>query len=141
MATAPLVPTLPGVTADFHAHVYTTPVEKTEYLALALGDVGSARAGAGARADRLLPRRRLRLGGVRLRRAARRRRCRRSSARGAASCSTCIPSGRHSLLGDFEAHVLHEESARVAGREHKLRDFGLGAQVLAAARRAQACAC
>jgi 3,4-dihydroxy 2-butanone 4-phosphate synthase/GTP cyclohydrolase II len=27
--------------------------------------------------------------------------------------------------------VLHEEGARVAGREHKLRDFGLGAQVLA----------
>jgi 3,4-dihydroxy 2-butanone 4-phosphate synthase/GTP cyclohydrolase II len=43
-----------------------------------------------------------------------------------------IPSGRHSLLGDFKSHVLHEETARVVGHEHKLRDFGLGAQVLSA---------
>jgi 3,4-dihydroxy 2-butanone 4-phosphate synthase/GTP cyclohydrolase II len=43
-----------------------------------------------------------------------------------------IPSGRHTLLGDFKAHVLHEETARVSGYEHKLRDFGLGAQVLSA---------
>jgi 3,4-dihydroxy 2-butanone 4-phosphate synthase / GTP cyclohydrolase II len=40
------------------------------------------------------------------------------------------PSGRQSLVHDVRAHVLHEENARVAGREHKLRDFGLGAQVL-----------
>jgi 3,4-dihydroxy 2-butanone 4-phosphate synthase/GTP cyclohydrolase II len=34
------------------------------------------------------------------------------------------------MVSDIKAHVLHEETARVAGREHKLRDFGLGAQVL-----------
>jgi 3,4-dihydroxy 2-butanone 4-phosphate synthase/GTP cyclohydrolase II len=33
VATSPLMPSLPGVTADFTAHVYNTPVEKTEYLA------------------------------------------------------------------------------------------------------------
>ena len=40
------------------------------------------------------------------------------------------PAGRQSLLGDVKSHVLHEEGPRVAGGEHKLRDFGLGAQVL-----------
>ena len=130
-ATSPLMPALPGVTVDFTAHVYTTPVEKTEYLALTLGD--------------------LRAGGpvlVRVQTA-----CFPGDVFGSAACDCgaqlqaalqaieragrgvllyVIPSGRHSLLGDFKAHVLHEETARVAGREHKLRDFGLGAQVLSA---------
>ena len=135
-ATAPLTPTLPGVTARVHGARLRHAVEKTEYLALTLGDVGARRAGAGARADRLLPRRRVRLGGVRLRRAAARgaagdrargarRVALRVSRRGGTRCSatsrrTCCTRRR----------------ARVAGREHKLRDFGLGAQVLAHARRA-----
>jgi len=131
MATAPLVPTLPGVTAGFQSHVYATPVEKTEYLALTLGDVGSG--------DPVL---------VRVQTA-----CFPGDVFGSAACDCgaqlaaalqaieragrgvllyVIPSGRHSLLGDFKAHVLHEETARVVGREHKLRDFGLGAQVLSA---------
>jgi 3,4-dihydroxy 2-butanone 4-phosphate synthase/GTP cyclohydrolase II len=130
-ATAPLMPALPGVTADFTAHVYTTAVEKTEYLALTLGDVRSG--------DPVL---------VRVQTA-----CFPGDVFGSAACDCgaqlaaalqaieragrgvllyVIPSGRHSLLGDFKAHVLHEESARVIGREHKLRDFGLGAQVLSA---------
>ncbi len=131
MATAPLVPTLPGVTAGFQSYVYSTPVEKTEYLALTLGDVGSG--------ESVL---------VRVQTA-----CFPGDVFGSAACDCgaqlaaalqaieregrgvllyVIPSGRHSLFGDFKAHVLHEESARVAGREHKLRDFGLGAQVLSA---------
>ena len=52
-------------------------------------------------------------------------------ARRARRAALRLPVGRHSLLGDFEAHVLHEEGARVAGRRAQLRDFGLGAQVLA----------
>jgi 3,4-dihydroxy 2-butanone 4-phosphate synthase / GTP cyclohydrolase II len=130
-ATAPLMPTLPGVTADFTAHVYTTPVEKTEYLALTRGDVrgggpvlvrvqtacfpgdvfGSAACDCGAQLAAALQAIEREGRGVLL---------------------YVIPSGRHSLLGDFRAHVLHEETARVVGREHKLRDFGLGAQVLSA---------
>jgi 3,4-dihydroxy 2-butanone 4-phosphate synthase/GTP cyclohydrolase II len=130
-ASSPMMPTLPGVSSDFTAHVYTTPVEKTEYLALTLGD--------------------LRAGGpvlVRVQTA-----CFPGDVFGSAACDCgaqlaaalqaieragrgvllyVIPSGRHSLLGDFKAHVLHEETARVIGREHKLRDFGLGAQVLSA---------
>ena len=39
-------------------------------------------------------------------------------------------SGRQSLAGDVRSHVLHQAGPRVSGGEHKLRDFGLGAQVL-----------
>ncbi|HEX8952709.1 MAG TPA: 3,4-dihydroxy-2-butanone-4-phosphate synthase, partial [Polyangia bacterium] len=130
-ASSPLMPNLPGVSADFTAHVYTTPVEKTEYLAVTLGDVRSG--------EPVL---------VRVQTA-----CFPGDVFGSAACDCgaqlaaalqaieragrgvllyVIPSGRHSLLGDFKAHVLHEETARVGGREHKLRDFGLGAQVLSA---------
>lgn len=128
-ATATLTPTLPGVSADFSATVYTTPVEKTEYLALTLGDVRAA-------APVL----------VRVQTA-----CFPGDVFGSAACDCgaqlraalaaieregrgvllyVYPAGRQSLLADVKAHVLHEETARVAGREHKLRDFGLGAQVL-----------
>src|SRR6185436_14022494 len=41
-ATSSLTPTLPGVSAELHAVVYNTPVEKTEYLALTLGDMHAA---------------------------------------------------------------------------------------------------
>ena len=69
-ATAPLMPSLPGVTADFTAHVYTTPVEKTEYLALTLGDMRSGDPVLVRVQTACFPGRRVRLGGVRLRRAA-----------------------------------------------------------------------
>jgi 3,4-dihydroxy 2-butanone 4-phosphate synthase/GTP cyclohydrolase II len=128
-ATATLTPTLPGVSADFTAQVYTTPVERTEYLALTLGDVrapepvlvrvqtacfpgdvfGSAACDCGLQ---------LRAALAAIERA------------GRGVLLYVYPAGRQSLLADVKAHVLHEETARVAGREHKLRDFGLGAQVL-----------
>jgi 3,4-dihydroxy 2-butanone 4-phosphate synthase / GTP cyclohydrolase II len=130
VATATLTPTLPGVSAEFQAYVYATAVEKTEYLAMVLGEV---RAG-----EPVL---------VRVQTA-----CFPGDAFGSAACDCgaqlraalaaieragrgvllyVFPSGRQSLVSDVKAHVLHEETARVAGREHKLRDFGLGAQVLA----------
>ncbi len=128
-ATSSFMLELPGLAADFTAHVYNTPVEKTEYLALTLGDVrsgqpvlvrvqtacfpgdvfGSASCDCGAQLQAAL---------------------RAIEKEGRGVLLYVIPSGRHSLLGDFKAHVMHEESARVSGREHKLRDFGLGAQVL-----------
>ncbi len=41
------------------------------------------------------------------------------------------PVGRRSLIADFRSHVLHEEDpAGRARHEEKLREFGLGAQVL-----------
>jgi 3,4-dihydroxy 2-butanone 4-phosphate synthase/GTP cyclohydrolase II len=129
VATAALSPSLPGVSAEFQAVVYNTRVEKTEYLALVLGDVNTA--------EPVL---------VRVQTA-----CFPGDVFGSAACDCgaqlraalaaieragrgvllyVFPSGRQSLVADVKAHVLHEETARVAGREHKLRDFGLGAQVL-----------
>jgi 3,4-dihydroxy 2-butanone 4-phosphate synthase/GTP cyclohydrolase II len=126
---ARLTPSLPGVSAEFDAWVYSTPVEKTEYLALVLGKVAA--------------------GGpvlVRVQTA-----CFPGDVFGSASCDCgaqlraalqaieregrgvllyVFPSGRQSIVNDVRAHVLHEENARAIGREHKLRDFGLGAQVL-----------
>jgi 3,4-dihydroxy 2-butanone 4-phosphate synthase/GTP cyclohydrolase II len=127
---ASLQPMLPGLSRDFHAVVYATPVEKTEYLALMLGDVttdepvlvrvqtacfpgdvfGSAACDCGAQ---------LRAALTQIERA------------GRGVFLYVFPAGRQSLLNDVKAHVLHEEGPRVAGGEHKLRDFGLGAQVLA----------
>jgi 3,4-dihydroxy 2-butanone 4-phosphate synthase/GTP cyclohydrolase II len=130
-AEGPLTPTLPGVTTDFHAIVFGTPVEKTEYLALTLGDLstgepvlvrvqtacfpgdvfGSAACDCGAQ---------LRAALSAIERA------------GRGVFLYVYASGRQSLYGDVRAHVLHESGAtRVEGGEHKLRDFGLGAQVLA----------
>jgi 3,4-dihydroxy 2-butanone 4-phosphate synthase/GTP cyclohydrolase II len=129
-AEAPLAPALPGLTRDFRAVVYGTPVEKTEYLALVLGDVTSD--------EPVL---------VRVQTA-----CFPGDVFGSASCDCgaqlkaaleqieragrgvflyVYAAGRQTMLGDFKAHVLHEEGPRVLGGEHKLRDFGLGAQVLA----------
>jgi 3,4-dihydroxy 2-butanone 4-phosphate synthase / GTP cyclohydrolase II len=129
-AETSLVPVLPGVSADFKAIVYGTDVEKTEYLALVLGDVGGDSPTL-----------------VRVQTA-----CFPGDVFGSAACDCgaqlraalatieregrgvflyVYASGRQSLLGDVRAHVLHEGTPRVAGGEHKLRDFGLGAQVLA----------
>jgi 3,4-dihydroxy 2-butanone 4-phosphate synthase/GTP cyclohydrolase II len=129
-AEAPLAPTLPGVTADFRAVVYGTAVEQTEYLALVLGDVSgdqpvlvrvqtacfpgdvflSASCDCGAQLRAALEQIEKEGRGVFL---------------------YVYAAGRQSLLADVKAHVLHETGPRVQGGEHKLRDFGLGAQVLA----------
>jgi 3,4-dihydroxy 2-butanone 4-phosphate synthase/GTP cyclohydrolase II len=130
LAETVLAPLLPGLSADFKAYVYGTPVERTEYLALVLGDIttdepvlvrvqtvcfpgdvfGSASCDCGAQLRAALTQIEREGRGVFL---------------------YVYASGRQSLLGDVRAHVLHEEGPRVAGGEHKLRDFGLGAQVLA----------
>ena len=129
-ADTQLLPSLPGVTREFRAQVFVTPVEKTEYLALTLGDLttdepalvrvqtacfpgdvfGSASCDCGAQ---------LRAALSAIERA------------GRGVFLYVYAAGRQSLIGDVRAHVLHEEGPRVQGGEHKLRDFGLGAQVLA----------
>ncbi len=129
-AETTFTPQIAGLSADWRASVYTTPVEKTEYLALALGDIttdepvlvrvqtacftgdvfNSAACDCGAQ---------LRAALAAIERA------------GRGVFLYVYASGRQSLLGDVKAHVLHEEGPRVQGGEHKLRDFGLGAQVLA----------
>jgi 3,4-dihydroxy 2-butanone 4-phosphate synthase/GTP cyclohydrolase II len=129
-ASSTFTPTLPGLSAAFRVYVYNTPVERTEYLALVLGEVGGD--------EPVL---------VRVQTA-----CFPGDVFGSAACDCgaqlraalqaieragrgvflyVYPAGRQSLLQDVRAHVMHEEPARSTGREHKLRDFGLGAQVLA----------
>jgi 3,4-dihydroxy 2-butanone 4-phosphate synthase/GTP cyclohydrolase II len=128
-ATAPLVPSFVGTGREWTAYVYGTPVEHTEYLALTLGDVageapvmvrvqtacftgdvfGSEACDCGAQL-------RAAIGAI--------------EREGRGVFLYVYAAGRQSLLGDVRAHVLHEEGPRVAGGEHKLRDFGLGAQVL-----------
>ena len=115
-ATAPLMPTLAGRVGRLHgARVHDARREDrvpgAHARRRALG-----RAGPGARADRVLSRRRLRLGGVRLRRAAGARRCSRSSARGAACLLYVIPSGRHSLARRLQgARPARGDGARAPG--------------------------
>jgi 3,4-dihydroxy 2-butanone 4-phosphate synthase/GTP cyclohydrolase II len=113
--------------ADFSAHVYRTAVEKTEYLALTLGDVASGGDVLVRVQTACIP------GdvfgstacdcGAQLRAA-----LKKIESEGRGVFLYVMPSGRLSLANDFETHVLHQ-GAR--GGEPKLRDFGLGAQVLA----------
>jgi 3,4-dihydroxy 2-butanone 4-phosphate synthase/GTP cyclohydrolase II len=129
--SAPLAPSfLGGVDADFQIHVFRTPVERTEYVALTLGDLSSG--------DSTL---------VRVQTA-----CVPGDVFGSAACDCgaqlraalkqiaeegrgvflyVLPLGRASVVTDVASHVLHQEAAAPPAGEHKLRDFGLGAQVLA----------
>src|SRR5579859_7813062 len=129
-AVAPLVPSFVGTGREWKAYVYGTAVEHTEYLALTLGEVagdapvmvrvqtacfpgdvfGSEACDCGAQL-------RAAIGAI--------------EREGRGVFLYVYAAGRQTLLGDVRAHVLHEEGPRVAGGEHKLRDFGLGAQVLA----------
>jgi len=125
-----MIPEWSQVDGPWKAIVYTTPVEETQYLALYRGDVTTD--------DPVL---------VRVHTA-----CFPGDVLGSMSCACgtslrsalamiakagrgvllyVYPKGRHSLVGDVRAHVTHDQAERVAGAEHKLRDFGLGAQVLA----------
>ncbi|MSP61740.1 MAG: 3,4-dihydroxy-2-butanone-4-phosphate synthase [Myxococcales bacterium] len=127
---APLLPGLGGLSAEFKAQVYRTTVERTEYVALTLGDItgddvlvrvqtacipgdvfGSAACDCGAQLRAAL---------------------KKIETEGRGVFLYVLPGGRISAVSDVEAHVLHLDSTRGAGADQKLRDFGLGAQVLAA---------
>ena len=134
-STATVRPGLPGVTRDFRASVYTTEVEDTEYLAFVLGEPrpdqptlvrvqtasvlrdvflmgGDPSATAVGAALRMIE----------------------EAGRGV--LLYVFPRGRASMLVDFEAHVTRGQGsapvvAAPSGPVNRLRDFGLGAQVLA----------
>ena len=132
-AEAPVRPSLLGLSSEFQACVYTTDVEDTEYLALVLGqptpteptlvrvqtasvllDVfGVARDATVAPAA--VPLRMIQEAGKGV-------------------LLYVFPRGRASLLAEFGAHAGAQPAAEAQGRaEHRagrLRDFGLGAQVL-----------
>jgi 3,4-dihydroxy 2-butanone 4-phosphate synthase/GTP cyclohydrolase II len=124
-------PRVGGVRAEFRAYVYTTDVEDTEYLALVLGDIrpdvpalvrvqtaavlrdvfaaapGDDAQGAGA------PLRMI-------------------EEAGAGVMLYVFPRGRASVLAEFHSVYGGAPEARPPGRDDaRLRNFGLGAQVLA----------
>jgi 3,4-dihydroxy 2-butanone 4-phosphate synthase/GTP cyclohydrolase II len=128
----PLAPAFAQIAgdADFQVQVFRTPVERTEYVAVTIGDLaadqptlvrvqtacipgdvfGSAACDCGAQLRAAL---------------------KRIAEEGRGVFLYVLPLGRASAVTDVASHVLHQEGALPAG-EHKLRDFGLGAQVLAA---------
>ena len=125
-------PRLGGLTAEFRAYVYTTDVEDTEYLALVLGhpapdrpvlvrvqtasvlrDVFGVSPGQDG-TPATLPLRMI-------------------EEAGEGVLLYVYPRGRASLLDDFVGQTGAPEAAALAAanNESRLRDFGLGAQVLA----------
>ena len=121
---APISPGIAGLSATFTAHLFRTPVEKTEFMALTLGDV---------RGDDVLVRVQTACipgdvffssacdCGAQMRAA-----LQRIEQEGRGVFLYVYPGGRHSLSADVSAHVLHRpvEGGHLA-REGKLRDFGL----------------
>ena len=114
--------------SEFRGYVYTTTVEQTEYLALVLGEIGDGLSEALVRVQTTC------LAGdvfgsaacdcgAQLRAA-----LRRIEAEGRGVLLYVFPAGRHRLLHDIESHVLHHSVEKP--NDAKLRDFGLGAQVL-----------
>ncbi|HEX3698781.1 MAG TPA: 3,4-dihydroxy-2-butanone-4-phosphate synthase [Polyangia bacterium] len=125
-------PRLGGVSAEFRAYVYTTDVEDTEYLALVLGNpapdhpvlvrVQSASVlrdvfGVTPGPDGTPATLSLRM----------------IEEAGEGILLYVYPRGRASMLDDFAAQTGAVETAQLAAAagESRLRDFGLGAQVLA----------
>jgi 3,4-dihydroxy 2-butanone 4-phosphate synthase / GTP cyclohydrolase II len=118
---------------EFAAHVYQSDVEDNEYLALVLGDLGGAAAGEPVlvRVQSICP-----VGDAfaantcdcqwQLREA-----LRAIAAEGRGVFLYVHPRSRTSLATNFDEHVLHVKGDKGPGAPGALRDFGLGAQVLA----------
>ncbi|HJZ83593.1 MAG TPA: 3,4-dihydroxy-2-butanone-4-phosphate synthase [Polyangia bacterium] len=129
-----LAPDLPGLPegAEFRCTAYRALTEQTEYMALWLGDLRAPAPALVRVQTACVP------GDVFGSRAcdcgAQMRQALRMIAReGRGVFLYVYPVGRHSMLGDLDEHLLHQDVGRsgVSGRHMALRDFGLGAQVLA----------
>jgi 3,4-dihydroxy 2-butanone 4-phosphate synthase/GTP cyclohydrolase II len=128
---ATLRPRIAGLSSEFRAYVYTTDVEDTEYLALVLGNPSPDRPvlvrvqtssvlrdvfGVTTEPEVVLATDSLRM----------------IEAQGEGILLYVCPRGRASLLDDFAAAVAAPVAAPApVGVEARLRNFGLGAQVLA----------
>jgi 3,4-dihydroxy 2-butanone 4-phosphate synthase/GTP cyclohydrolase II len=135
-AEASIKPALIGATSEFRAYMYGSDVEDTEYLALVLGDV----AGATQRGEPVL---------VRVQQAAMPgdmfsqnpanteahvRAALRQIERAGAGVFLYVHKPQHLTLTEaFEQHLLGRQPEKAAGASTPaaLRDFGMGAQVLA----------
>jgi 3,4-dihydroxy 2-butanone 4-phosphate synthase / GTP cyclohydrolase II len=130
-ATGTVRPAMLGGQVELQAHVYRSDVEDNEYLALVAGDVGAADSVL-VRVQSMDP-----VGDVFATTSCDCEWQLRDSLRAIAHEGRGVflyvyPRARTSLLGAFESHVLHlgdKETGPAAGGA--LREFGLGAQVLA----------
>jgi len=128
-------PAMLGPGEPFQAYVYGTSVEEAEYLALVRGDVrAAAREGRDVlvRVQAMSPV--SDAFGVGPAEPQLRGALRAIDQAGVGVFLYVYPKGRTSLLDSFERHVLRkreESHKRVTGQSEVLRDFGLGAQVLA----------
>jgi 3,4-dihydroxy 2-butanone 4-phosphate synthase/GTP cyclohydrolase II len=130
-AEATIRPRSGGLSSEFKAYVYGTEVEQTEYLALVLGEIDPDQPvlvrvqtasvlrdvfDASAHADdhpAMVPLRMI-------------------EEAGKGVLLYVFPRGRANLLSDFQAALGGETGAAAGGPgDSRLRDFGLGAQVLA----------
>ncbi len=125
-AETSLVPDLPGITGQFRALVFGTLVEKTEYLALVLGDIATDEPVLVRVQTARFPSDVFGSANANQMRAA----LQQIERAGRGVLLYVYAAGRQTLLDDIRTHVLNEGTRPPPG-EHALRDFGLGAQVLA----------
>jgi len=130
----PLTPTVDGrLLGEFHCYLYTTPVEPTEYLAMCRGDISSS----GEKDEPVLVRVQTASlpGDVLLARgcdsgAQLRAALKAVDAAGRGVVLYIFPTGRYTLRNDLESYMINP--GQVPAHDSKLRDIGLGSQVLRA---------
>ena len=136
VSTATVRPGLPGVTRDFRASVYATDVEDTEYLAFVLGEPRPDQPTLVRVQTASVLRDVFLMGGDPSTSASVGAALRMIEEAGRGVLLYVFPRGRASMLTDFDAQVAHgqgggQAASAPSGPVNRLRDFGLGAQVLA----------
>jgi len=139
VSTATVRPGLPGVTRDFRASIYATDVEETEYLAFVLGEPRPDQPTLVRVQTASVLRDVFLMGGDPTSSAAVGVALRMIEEAGRGVLLYVFPRGRASMREDFEAQLAHGQGGGGSGPVppastapvNRLRDFGLGAQVLA----------
>jgi len=136
VSTATVRPGLPGLTRDFRASVYATDVEDTEYLAFVLGDPRPDQPTLVRVQTASVLRDVFLMGGDPASLASVGTALRMIEEAGRGVLLYVFPRGRASMLEDFQAQIARGQGSgpvppASTGPVNRLRDFGLGAQVLA----------